>query len=190
TTNFRSARRILDAANAVEPGPHPMRPRRGAPGGEPPRLRATREEGDDALAHVEALLRGGADPAEVAVLCRARHLAEPFQRRLARRLHDEDAPEGLDRVLVRTIHAAKGLEWDHVVLLGAREGGLPSDHALRVPGLLDEERRLAYVAVTRARRTFVAFAGGTPSRFLAGLTAGEKENGRRVARGGAPASTA
>ena len=188
TTNFRSARRILDAANAVEPSHHPMRPRRGAPQGAAPRLLPTREEGDDALAHVETLLRSGADPAEVAVLCRARHLAEPYQRRVARRLHDADAPAGLDRVLVRTIHAAKGLEWDHVVLLGAREGGIPSDHALRVPGLLDEERRLAYVAITRARRTFVAYAPGAPSRFLAGLAAGEEENARKTpTRASAPA---
>ena len=185
TVNFRSARRILDAANAVEPGPRPMRARRGASAGPAPRLRATTEEAADALAHVEALLRTGVDPAEVAVLCRARHLAEPYQRAVARRLHEDDAADGLDRVLVRTIHAAKGLEWDHVVLVGAREGGLPSTHALRVPGLLDEERRLAYVAVTRARRSFVAFAGGTPSRFLAGLAAGEDEKwekGRAQAR--------
>ena len=170
TTNFRSARRILDAANAVEPSPRPMRPRKGAPPGTSPRLRETREEAQEALAHVEALLRGGADPAEVAVLCRARHLAEPYQRAVGRRLHEDDAPEGLDRVVVRTIHAAKGLEWDHVVLLGAREGGIPSEHALRVPGLMDEERRLAYVAVTRARATFVAFSSGTPSRFFGNLT--------------------
>ena len=67
--------------------------------------------------------------------------------------------EDLFHVGVSTIHAAKGLEWDHVFLLGAREGGLPSDHALAAPpasqaALLAEERRLLYVALTRARKTF------------------------------------
>lgn len=69
--------------------------------------------------------------------------------------------EDLFHVAVQTIHAAKGLEWDHVVLLGAREGGLPSDHALSAPpeaqkALLEEERRLLYVALTRARKSFTA----------------------------------
>jgi DNA helicase-2/ATP-dependent DNA helicase PcrA len=72
-------------------------------------------------------------------------------------------PRGGDlfHVQVSTIHAAKGLEWDHVVLVGARDGGIPSDHALSAPpeaqkSLLAEERRLLYVALTRARKTFTA----------------------------------
>lgn len=92
--------------------------------------------------------------------------------------------EGLARVTLHTIHAAKGLEWDHVLLLGAREGGLPNDHALAAPPgpaqdeMLAEEKRLLYVALTRARKTFTATwpdkadrRGRGMSRFLTPLTA-------------------
>jgi DNA helicase II / ATP-dependent DNA helicase PcrA len=54
-------------------------------------------------------------------------------------------------VTLATVHAAKGAEWDHVRLVGLCEGLLPHARALR-RGELEEERRLAYVAMTRARR--------------------------------------
>lgn len=175
TRNFRSARRIVEAANALEPGPHPMRAATGAAKGLAPEVVETREEGDDALARVEALMEKGVDPREIAVLARARHLARPFALARERRLRDADAPDGLADVQVRTIHAAKGLEFDHVVLVGAREGGIPSMQALRASALLPEERRLAYVALTRARRSFVAVCGGVPSRYFAKLVAGPRK---------------
>ena len=61
----------------------------------------------------------------------------------------EDEPAGL--VTLSTLHAAKGCEWDHVRITGLCEGLLPHEHALR-RGEVDEERRLAYVGFTRARR--------------------------------------
>lgn len=60
---------------------------------------------------------------------------------------DED-----DILTLSTIHSAKGLEWDVVYLLELSDGAFPSGYALREDADLDEERRLLYVAVTRARR--------------------------------------
>jgi DNA helicase-2/ATP-dependent DNA helicase PcrA len=53
-------------------------------------------------------------------------------------------------ILFSTIHAAKGREWDHVFIVGATEGLLP-DHRAKSAAQVDEERRLLFVAVTRAK---------------------------------------
>lgn len=70
-----------------------------------------------------------------------------------------------------TIHGTKGLEWDHVACIGHDEGTFPSGRALRdaidPARVLEEERRLAYVAWTRARRTLtIVYDPGAPSQFL------------------------
>jgi DNA helicase-2/ATP-dependent DNA helicase PcrA len=82
--------------------------------------------------------------------------------------------------VLSTIHSAKGLEFDTVFLLQALDGVLPSQYALRDAAELDEERRLLYVALTRAEAELyasyplVSHAGRAgayvtdPSRFLAG----------------------
>lgn len=57
-----------------------------------------------------------------------------------------------DYLILSTIHSAKGGEWDVVYLIHAADGALPSDMALGSSDGVEEERRLAYVAVTRARR--------------------------------------
>ena len=57
-----------------------------------------------------------------------------------------------DYLVLSTIHSAKGLEWDLVHVIHASDGNLPSDMALSNREGLDEERRLLYVALTRARR--------------------------------------
>ena len=63
---------------------------------------------------------------------------------------DEDA-EDEDKLVISTIHSAKGLEWRAVFILALRDGGFPSAYALEDPEQIEEEKRLLYVAVTRAR---------------------------------------
>ena len=85
-------------------------------------------------------------------------------------------------VTLSTLHAAKGLEWPHVVLVGVNEGLLPfvsggSEGDDMTPERLEEERRLMYVGITRARSTLGVsvlrrrkrgreFIAGVPSRFV------------------------
>jgi ATP-dependent DNA helicase Rep len=99
------------------------------------------------------------------------------------------AERGTDQnvVTLSTLHAAKGLEWPHVVLAGVNEGLLPfrSEDDDMTPERLEEERRLMYVGITRARRTLAVstlrrrkrgrdFAPGLPSRFIGEMKLDEK----------------
>jgi DNA helicase-2/ATP-dependent DNA helicase PcrA len=56
-----------------------------------------------------------------------------------------------DYLVLSTIHSAKGMEWDTVFLLNVVDGSFPSEFATGKPEMIDEERRLLYVAMTRAR---------------------------------------
>jgi len=56
-----------------------------------------------------------------------------------------------DYLILSTIHSAKGQEWDAVTLLNAVDGCIPSDMATGSPQEIEEERRLLYVAMTRAK---------------------------------------
>ena len=89
-----------------------------------------------------------------------------------------DAGEGVGVVTLMTLHTAKGLEFNTVFLTGLEDGIFPHMRALNDPLELEEERRLAYVGITRARkrlyvsRAQVRTAWGAPqynppSRFLA-----------------------
>ena len=73
--------------------------------------------------------------------------------------------EGADRVLLLTAHNAKGLEFDAVVVAGLEEGLFPHGSALEDEAELEEERRLFYVAVTRARDEVLLTAAATRRRF-------------------------
>lgn len=70
-------------------------------------------------------------------------------------------------VHLSTIHMAKGLEFDNVFLAGAAEGLLPHIRSIDSDPALEEERRLMYVAMTRARKNLFVSFYGLPSRFVA-----------------------
>ncbi|WP_111766242.1 ATP-dependent DNA helicase UvrD2 [Nakamurella deserti] len=96
---------------------------------------------------------------------------------LEQRAESQHAPT-VEGVTLASLHAAKGLEWDVVFLVGLVDGTMPIQHA-ESPEEVEEERRLLYVGVTRARRTLhlswalARAAGGRKtrrrSRFLNGL---------------------
>jgi len=93
-------------------------------------------------------------------------------------------------VRLMTIHSAKGLEFTRVILTGMEEGVFPHGRSLQDPSQMEEERRLAYVAVTRAKRDLLithaarrTLYGQTqvndPSRFLRDLPPAATDRGRR-----------
>lgn len=92
-------------------------------------------------------------------------------------------PPPVQGVTLASLHAAKGLEWTAVFLVGLAEGTLPIQHADGDTAAVEEERRLLYVGVTRARRflhlswSLARTAGGRRhrrrSRFLYGLVPDE-----------------
>src|SRR5262249_61411076 len=92
---------------------------------------------------------------------------------------DRDRSEDIDAVSIMTLHSAKGLEFDTVFLPGWEEGVFPNQRALYEQGRagLEEERRLAHVGITRARRRVHIYfsanrrmhglwTNNLPSRFL------------------------
>ena len=56
-------------------------------------------------------------------------------------------------LIISTIHSAKGLEWNTVFVLRVLDGDIPSSRSLESQDQLEEERRLFYVAITRAKNT-------------------------------------
>ena len=138
-------------------------------------------------------------------------LREAWEARAAVLRLAEDAPEGMTlrrftdglqarakdqhelsmrTVTLATLHAAKGLEWDHVHLAGMSEGLLPISYATTFDAV-DEERRLAYVGVTRAARTLSLSWAQTSgprerqrSRFLQEIGTSSVRGGDARARSG------
>ena len=90
---------------------------------------------------------------------------------------EAQAEAGQDCVQLMTLHSAKGLEFPLVFLVGLEDGLFPNNKSIEEPGRLEEERRLAYVGITRAREHLVLCYAetrrmygmemyGRPSRFL------------------------
>ncbi len=109
---------------------------------------------------------------------------------LDRRASEQHAPVA-DGVTLATLHSAKGLEWDSVFVTGVQEGTMPFSYA-ESPTQVEEERRLLYVGLTRARvdltvswsraRNPGGRATRRPSRFLDGLVPQESREPERPTR--------
>jgi superfamily I DNA/RNA helicase len=116
-----------------------------------------------------AMLAGSAnEPGSVAVLARTGRLLEAVA---AAGGEDLAARVGSGAVELATVHGSKGREWDRVLLVGADQGQFPLARTLRpgasAGGGLEDERRLFYVALTRAKRRLdIVFTKGKASQFL------------------------
>jgi DNA helicase II / ATP-dependent DNA helicase PcrA len=81
---------------------------------------------------------------------------------------DNQAQAGQDALQLMTVHSAKGLEFDAVFITGLEEGLFPHENSEKAEGGLEEERRLMYVAITRAKkRLYMSFS---QTRMLHGQT--------------------
>ena len=138
------------------------------------------------------LLRALVDLVEEIVQMRDTDSLEVVLGELRRRAADKQPPT-VDSVTLVTLHAAKGLEWDAVFLAGLTEGLLPFRYAIDAGDeQIEEERRLFYVGITRARKHLaLSWAparqeGGRASRkrtrFLDGLVAASQAEEPSVAR--------
>jgi DNA helicase-2/ATP-dependent DNA helicase PcrA len=81
---------------------------------------------------------------------------------------DNQAQAGQDAVQLMTVHSAKGLEFDCVFITGLEEGLFPSERSMTEHEGLEEERRLMYVAITRARKRL--YLSYSQTRLLHGQT--------------------
>jgi DNA helicase II / ATP-dependent DNA helicase PcrA len=127
------------------------------------------------MANIEELLRAATESGE-----RGETVFEFLDRAALSSELDRLDPKA--RVTLMTLHSAKGLEFDVVFLVGMEEGLFPHQLSMGSMKEIEEERRLCYVGITRARRKLYlawtpnrrSFGGGTgfagqPSRFLAEL---------------------
>jgi DNA helicase-2/ATP-dependent DNA helicase PcrA len=137
------------------------------------------QEAETKIENVKELLRATTHFEQMGLLTVKDFLAEVAL------LQDRSNKKAADNnhVQLMTIHAAKGLEFDAVLLSGLEEGSFPSTHALHNPDAIEEERRLFYVGITRAREylllstaryryTFGSMNDQTSSRFLDEISEG------------------
>ena len=80
----------------------------------------------------------------------------------------DNMEENAERVIMMTLHSAKGLEFDNVFIVGMEEGVFPGMQAVYNPAEIEEERRLAYVGITRAKKNLYLTKART--RMLYGST--------------------
>jgi DNA helicase-2/ATP-dependent DNA helicase PcrA len=140
----------------------------------------TEREGADRIENLEELVNAAATFTEEERVSESGEAVEPltaFLTHAALEAGEHQAGEGADALQMMTVHSAKGLEFDVVFMSGLEEGLFPHEQSVTERDGLEEERRLAYVAITRARnRLYLSHAqtrmlhGQTryniPSRFL------------------------
>ncbi|GAB3237521.1 DNA helicase PcrA [Glycomyces halotolerans] len=119
-----------------------------------------------AVAHefTEQAVRGGVDDEDDAAPDVASFLEHVALVSDADAIPDPEAEDG-GQVTLMTLHTAKGLEFDTVFLTGMDDGMFPHERSMSKPGDLEEERRLAYVGLTRARKHLHLTRAGTRNVF-------------------------
>jgi DNA helicase-2/ATP-dependent DNA helicase PcrA len=140
----------------------------------------TEREGADRIENLEELVNAAAAFTEEERVTESGETLDPltaFLTHAALEAGEHQAGEGEPALQMMTVHSAKGLEFDVVFISGLEEGLFPHEQSVSERDGLEEERRLAYVAITRARyRLYLSHAqmrmlhGQTryniPSRFL------------------------
>ncbi len=153
-------------------------------------LTAEGQEGFDRIDNVRELLAAAAEwSEEVSDEETGATPVEQFLQNAALTSSAEQTEGDTEGVTLMTVHTAKGLEWPLVFVTGMEDGLFPLSRAFDVPNGVEEERRLAYVAITRARdRVYLSWArtrrrGGqlmpnTSSRFLEAIPQGIVDEGQ------------
>jgi len=161
-------------------------------------LEAEGVEGVDRVENVRELLAAAAEQSEEAMEEEEGTPLERFLATAALTTSAEQKTGDADGVTLMTVHTAKGLEWPVVAVAGLEDGLFPLSRALETQEGAEEERRLAYVAITRARdRLYLSWARmrrrggqmmpGMASRFLDAIPPGVSEERRSSAAFGAEA---
>ena len=84
--------------------------------------------------------------------------------------HEAEQQDNQDTLTLTTIHQAKGLEWKVVFIIGLTEGLFPHQRSLGTEEQIEEERRLFYVAMTRAKRHLLITAPVVSSGYSGGIS--------------------
>ena len=132
------------------------------------------EEGESRLANIDELLRAAEEAGE-----RGESVAEFLDH--AALVSDADQVDERAAVSLLTVHNAKGLEFPNVFLAGMEEGLFPHNRSIGTEPMMEEERRLCYVGMTRAqKRLYVSWArfrrrygGGSPEACIRSRFVGE-----------------
>jgi DNA helicase-2/ATP-dependent DNA helicase PcrA len=128
-------------------------------------------EGADRVANLEELVNAAAAFSEEEREIESGEAADPltaFLTHAALEAGEHQAGDGQDALQMMTVHSAKGLEFDVVFLSGLEEGLFPHEQSAMERDGLEEERRLAYVAITRARKRL--YLSHAQTRMLHGQT--------------------
>ena len=83
---------------------------------------------------------------------------------------ESEQHDNQETLTLTTIHQAKGLEWDVVIVIGLTEGLFPHQRSLETEDQVEEERRLFYVAMTRAKRHLLITAPLISSSYFRGAS--------------------